>query len=99
MLSSQCPSCDHLFWIPRVQPRRFSWGLLRINAYFCPSCDSPLRLQRWVIWVRSVAIFLAIASLFVARGAPDQASAWRVTAIVLLVLSGCHSNGLETHVQ
>ena len=87
MFLSQCPSCDHSFWIPKVQPRRYAWGFLRINAYFCPSCETQLRLQRWVVWLRSVAIFLAFASLFAARSAPDQSSMWRMTAIVLLLLS------------
>ena len=87
MLLSQCPACEHQFWLPRVQPRRFAWALLQINAYFCPSCHVPLRLQRWVVWVRSVAIFTAFLCLFVARYATELSGPMRVLAILFPVFA------------
>lgn len=86
MLLSQCPSCQHRFWLPRVQPRRSGWPLVRINAYFCPSCDVQLRLQRWVVWVRSVAIFIAFACLIMIRSIPEQAGILRALALLFPVL-------------
>ena len=86
MLLSQCPSCHHRFWIPRVQPRRYAGGLWRINAYFCPLCGAQLRLQRWVVWARSAAIFVAFAFLILARANPEQAGVLRVLAVAIPVL-------------
>lgn len=86
MLLSQCPSCDHQFWLPKVQPRRYAWGFWRINAYFCPSCGAQLRLYRWVIWTRAAAIFVAFACLMMMRAAPEQAGVLRALAVVIPVL-------------
>ncbi len=82
MKLSQCPSCQHRFWLPRVEPRRYAWSLLRINAYFCPSCSAQLRLQRWVVWVRSVAIFIAFLCLILIRSFPEQAGLLRTIAVL-----------------
>jgi hypothetical protein len=86
MLLSQCPSCGHRFWLPRVQPRRYAWGFWRINAYFCPSCGVQLRLQPWVVWVRSAAIFLAFVCLLMARAAPEQSGVLRTLAVLFPIL-------------
>lgn len=82
MFLSQCPSCQYAFWFPRVQPRRYAWGFWRINAYFCPSCGVQLRLQRWVVWVRSAAIFTAFICLILARSLPEQSGVLRTLAVV-----------------
>jgi len=86
MLLSQCPSCHHQFWLPRVQPRRYAGGFWRINAYFCPSCGVQLRLQRWVVWARSAAIFAAFVCLMMARAKPEQSGVLRAIAVVFPVL-------------
>lgn len=85
MLLSRCPSCQHQFWLPRVQPRRSGWPLLRVNAYFCPSCGVQLRLQRWVVLARSVAIFIAFVCLIMVRSLPEQADILRILALLFPV--------------
>ncbi len=86
MLLSQCPSCDHAFWLPKVEPRRYAGGLWRINAYFCPACGVQLRLQRWVVWARSAAIFAAFGCLMMARANPEQSGMLRALAVVFPVV-------------
>jgi len=86
MLFSQCPSCNYQFWLPRVQPRRYAGGLWRINAYFCPSCSTQLRLQRWMVWARSMAIFTAFICLMMIRVMPEQAGLLRTLAVVIPVV-------------
>lgn len=82
MLLSKCPTCQHQFWIPRVQPRSFAWGFFHINAYFCPSCNAALRLVPWVVWVRSGAIFAAFVCLFMARYLTGLSGIMRALAIL-----------------
>jgi uncharacterized paraquat-inducible protein A len=86
MLLSQCPSCDHQFWLPRVQPRRYAGGLWRINAYFCPSCGASLRMQRWMVWTRSGAIFAAFLCLMMIRFLPAYSGLLRALAIAIPVV-------------
>lgn len=86
MLLSQCPSCDYRFWLPKVQPRRYAGGFWRINAYFCPSCGVQLRLQRWMVWARAAAIFVAFVCLIMARSIPEQSGMLRVLAVLVPVL-------------
>jgi hypothetical protein len=45
-----------------------------------------LRLQRWVVWTRSAAIFAAFVCLMMARAKPEQSGVLRALAVAIPVL-------------